>query len=218
MRAEKEDINRDELFENYWSKFETDFWSNEIARAGRVFSRLDLGLRYFLMAKTGQLVDARRVNEEYRSWIGTSPPRYASVNDELADFSRFCDIFMEFESAGTSILPATDFRRVLADFEVSTALPLVMNLRIDAELDNLQVAACINVVESFIARRVIVGEENREYNKLFIDVIDSIRPYKGQKTKMALVRKLMMGGGSTRIWPNDASVVERAISRPIFLN
>ncbi len=66
MRAEKERMNRDEVFEEYWSKFETDFWSTEVKRGGRTYSRLDLGLRYFLMAKTGQMVDARRVNEEYR--------------------------------------------------------------------------------------------------------------------------------------------------------
>ena len=67
MRAEKERLNRDEIFDEYWSKFETDFWSTEVKRGGRTYSRLDLGLRYFLMAKTGQMVDARRVNEEYRA-------------------------------------------------------------------------------------------------------------------------------------------------------
>ena len=60
MRAEKEKQNRDQIFDEYWSKFETPFWSGEIKRAGRTYSRLDLGLRYFLIAKTGQLVDADR--------------------------------------------------------------------------------------------------------------------------------------------------------------
>ena len=64
MRAEKEKVDRDEIFNEYWSKFETSFWSTEIKRGGRNYSRLDLALRFFLMAKTGTLVDARRVNEE----------------------------------------------------------------------------------------------------------------------------------------------------------
>jgi uncharacterized protein with ParB-like and HNH nuclease domain len=75
MRAEKEKQDRDEIFDEYWSEFETAFWSEEVKRAGRPFSRLDLGLRFFLIAKTGQMVDARRVNEEYRRWISTKPPR-----------------------------------------------------------------------------------------------------------------------------------------------
>ncbi|MCR4341268.1 MAG: DUF262 domain-containing protein, partial [Gemmatimonadaceae bacterium] len=49
MRAEKEKLNRDEIFNDFWSKFETPFWSQEVKRGGRSYSRLDLGLRYFLM-------------------------------------------------------------------------------------------------------------------------------------------------------------------------
>ena len=65
MRAEKDKVGRDAIFAEYWNKFETSFWSTEIKRGGHSYSRLDLGLRFFLMAKTGELVDARRVNEEW---------------------------------------------------------------------------------------------------------------------------------------------------------
>jgi uncharacterized protein with ParB-like and HNH nuclease domain len=73
MRAEKEQIDRDKLFADYWSKFETAFWGVEVKRGGRVYSRLDLALRHFLSVKKAELVDARRVNEEYRRWIGVNP-------------------------------------------------------------------------------------------------------------------------------------------------
>jgi uncharacterized protein with ParB-like and HNH nuclease domain len=52
MRAEKEKQDRDEIFDEYWSKFETAFWSEEVKRAGRPLARLDLALRFFLIAKT----------------------------------------------------------------------------------------------------------------------------------------------------------------------
>jgi hypothetical protein len=32
MRAEKEKLNRDALFDEYWGKFETDFWSSDVKR------------------------------------------------------------------------------------------------------------------------------------------------------------------------------------------
>jgi hypothetical protein len=142
MRAEKEKLDRDVIFDEYWSKFETDFWSTEIKRGGRSYSRLDLGLRFFLMAKTGDLVDARRVNEEYRRWITSQPQRYSSVRDELHDLSRYCEAYRRYESAVASTLPCTDFRRVLQDFDVSTALPLVLYLELDAGLTDQQVAEC----------------------------------------------------------------------------
>jgi hypothetical protein len=91
-----------------------------VRRGGRSYSRLDLGLRFFLIAKTGALVDARRVNEEYRSWISVWPPRYSSVRSELDDFARHAERYRWYESAVPSQLPSTDVRRILMDFDVAT--------------------------------------------------------------------------------------------------
>lgn len=216
MRAEKERLNRDEIFDEYWSRFETPFWSTEVKRGGRTYSRLDLGLRYFLIAKTGQMVDARRVNEEYRRWVSAQPPRYTSVKEELADFALHGETYQRYESAVSSALPSTDLRRVLADFDVSTALPLILFLEIEAGLDEGQKMDCLAAVESLIARRVLTGEETKEYNKLFVDVVGALRGLKGAAVLPALQKKLLTGGGVTRQWPTDAQVIEKAISRPVF--
>ena len=216
MRAEKEHINRDEIFKEYWSKFETPFWNSEVRRGGRSYSRLDLGLRYFLIAKTGQMVDARRVNEEYRHWIFAKPSHYPTVKDELADFARHGDVYVRYEALPNVSLQSTELRRMLSDFDVSTALPLIMFLEIEARLSHDQLAACLSSLESFIARRVFAGEENKEYNKLFVDVIGALIGLKDAEILPALERKLLSGGGTTRHWPTDAELVEKAISLPIF--
>ncbi len=216
MRAEKEKLNRDEIFKEYWSKFETPFWSSEVRRGGRSYSRLDLGLRYFLIAKTGQMVDARRVNEEYRHWISSGPLRYPTVKDELTDFARHGDVYVRYEAMPNASLQSTELRRMLSDFDVSTALPLIMFLEVEAGLSSDQLAACLSTLESFIARRVFAGEENKEYNKLFVDVVGSLIGHKGTQVQPALERKLLSGGGTTRQWPTDEELVEKAISLPIF--
>lgn len=216
MRAEKEKLDRDEIFNDYWSKFETPFWSSELRRGGRTYSRLDLGLRYFLIAKTGQLVDARRVNEEYRRWISGTPKKYPSVREELADFSRYGDAYQKYEAVSPVSLPSTDIRRVLVDFDVSTAVPLILYLELDGGLDPAGIRECLSAVESFIARRVLTGEETKEYNKFFVEVVGSIRNSSPADRKSSLVQKLLAGVGTTRRWPTDAEVIEHLISRPLF--
>jgi len=216
MRAEKEKQDRDEIFRDFWSRFETPFWSSEVKRGGRSYSRLDLGLRFFLMAKTGSLIDARRVNEEYRRWIQTQPPKYGSVREELADFAEHGDVYASYETA-CAPLPSTDFRRVLAEFDVSTALPLVMFLTKDAGLDDQQKGACLATLESFIARRYFTGEENKEYNKFFAEVIGDLLGKKGADVLPVLTVKLLSGkGGSTRVWPTDDDVIDKAINRNVY--
>jgi hypothetical protein len=214
MRAEKEQQDRDAIFDDYWNQFETTFWSAEIQRAGRTYSRLDLGLRFFLMAKSGELVDARRVNEEYRHWISTKPPRYPSVREELADFSRHCDVYKKYEIVEPN-LSSTDFRRVLRDLDVSTALPLIMFLELEAGLSPEQLHACLQTLESFVVRRIFTGEETKEYNKLFVEIIGTLKGESADNVPFALTKKLLSGGGTTRHWPTDDDVIEAAISRPV---
>lgn len=215
MRAEKQKANRDEIFKKYWSQFETPFWSAETKRGGRSYSRLDLGLRYFLMAKTGVMVDARRVNEVYRQWISSAPPKYPSVEMELADFVRHGDVYQQYESAMVSALPSTDLRRILMDFDVSTALPLVLYLEVDAELSPEELSECFGMLQSFLARRMLTGGETKEYNIFFVDVLRSVMGVTSAQVPQALRAKLLSGRGSTRHWPTDEEVLDAAMHRPI---
>jgi hypothetical protein len=216
MRAEKERVDRDKLFEDHWERFETPFWNQEISRAGRTYTRLDIALRHFLSAKTGRLIDGRRVNEEYRRWVSAEPRPHATVQDELSDLGRHAAVFERYESADASTLPSVDMRRVLIDFDVSTALPLLMFLEVEAGLTQPDRAQCLAAIESFIARRGLCGEDNKEYNKLFPDIVASLLPLRGAAVYPALLAKLHSGGGSTRQWPSDEYMIERLISQPIY--
>lgn len=215
MRAEKEKADRDAIFDEYWGRFETAFWSTEIKRAGRPYSRLDLGLRFFLIAKTGAPVDARNVNDEYRRWLVTEPPRYSSVRDELSDFTAHCEVYQRFEQLPPS-LPSTDIRRVLRDTDVTTMMPLIMFLERDAALSGEQLTESLDVIESFIVRRHFVGAETKEYNKLVVEIVAALRTRRGEAVLPALRSKLLAGGGTTRKWPTDAEVIEAALSYQVF--
>lgn len=144
--------------------------------------------------------------------MAVQPPRYVSVRQELADFARYGEAYQNYDITLAPHLPCTDLRRVLVDFEGSTALPLILYLELDAGLTEGQVSECYTALESFIARRVFAREETREYNKLFVEVIGSLRGLTGDQVKPALCRKLLSGSGTTRRWPTDEEIIEKAIS------
>lgn len=215
MRAEKEEVDRDELFNDFWGAFETPFWNVEVKRGGRTYTKLDLALRHFLTVKTGQLIDARRVNEEYKQWVSGDPAPYASVRDELSDFTRYAEVFKRLDG-NQSGAPSTDTGRVIRDFDVSTALPLAMFLELEAELTVEERLACEAHLQSFIVRRAFTGEETKEYNKLFVEIVGSLSGLKGSAVPGALAQKLVSGGGTTRVWPTDEQVIEHAVTSPVY--
>lgn len=217
MRAEKEKINKDELFDQYWRIFETDYWNATVRRAGRSANRIEIALRLFLTAKTGHLVDSRRVNEEYRSWITSIPPRYESVREEIDDFARHADVYKKYDEVQRAPLPSNDLRRVLLDFDVLTVHPLIMFLEVDALLDEESLTACLGMIESFVVRRAIRGEETKAYNKLFVTLIGSLIDTPPDQITSTLRNELLSGSEfTTRNWPSDDEIVEAIISRELF--
>jgi len=215
MRAEKEQEDRDALFADFWGAFETAFWSTEVKRGGRTYTRLDLALRHFLTVKTGLLIDTRRVNEDYRRWIASSPSPYPSVRAELSDFTRYATAFQKLEASFVGA-KSSEIGRVLQDFDVSTAIPLVLFLELEAKLEVSQLADCLGAIRSFIIRRAFTGEETKEYNKLFVEVVGALSGREGAMVYTALLAKLHAGGGTTRVWPTDAQVIEQAVTAPIY--
>jgi len=213
MRAEKQKVDRDRLFDTYWSTFETLFWSAEIKRAGRAYTRLDLALRFFLTAKTGALVDARRVSEEYRRWIAVNPEQYGSVEAELADLARYADVFKHYEDQNAGLLPADDRRRVFAALDLGSVVPLLMYIELDSGLDRVAISRCFGALESFFVRRAFVGFESEGLNRVVPEIISRLR--RSDDREDALIGWLTSGSGSTRSWPSDDEVVEAALTREI---
>jgi hypothetical protein len=93
------------------------------------------------------------------------------------------------------------FGRFAKAFDVSTAMPLVLYLATEAELgENLGVA--VDIIEAFILRRDICGLTTKNYNKLFVEVLDKIRKSE-QPPLIELERQLSLGQTDIGRWPDD---------------
>ena len=66
--------------------------------------------------------------------------RYPSVRAELTDFSRYASVFEKLSA--TTKLKSTDIVRTIRDFDVSTALPLILFLTLEAGLDEHGLRDC----------------------------------------------------------------------------
>ena len=91
-----------------------------------------------------------------------------------------------------------------------------MYLELETGLTASELDPCLSMLESFVARRIITGEETKEYNKLFVEIIGSLKLAGPCQVHAALQKKLLSGGGTTRTWPTDNAVIEAAIRRPMF--
>lgn len=205
------------LYEKYWARFEEPvdldlpegerFWEVE-ERQGRLSrARLDLFVQHYLSMKLGTDVRITALFPEYKAWAegrrtdGGLP--FASVEEELADFSAYADSFRAL------LVPDTDtplgvFAERVQALDISTAYPLIMGMVGNSDLPEVERSAIWRDVESFLVRRAVCGRPTKNYSRLFLQLLREFEKGK-QYTREVFQQLLAAGSTDASDWPSDTA-------------
>ncbi|UYQ70846.1 HNH endonuclease family protein [Pelagibacterium flavum] len=138
--------------------------------------------------------------ESYRRWILNTRPYGGDVTKELESISATAAIERRLfdQTAGDVI---GNFGRFADAFDVSTAMPLVLYLATEPEVGS-DLDRALSVLESYILRRDICGLTTKNYNRLFVGIIDRLRSAEGNKVD-ALLQYLSSRQSDIDRWPDD---------------
>lgn len=190
----------DKLYEKHWLPLDRAFWSQLDSRGRQSRHRLDWMLTDHLSMHVGDLVSVESLFESYRRWILNERP-FQSVVAELESITATANVEKRlFEQ--TKGDPLGDFGRFADAFDVSTAMPLVVYLATDAEAAT-DLTRALEVLESYILRRDICGLTTKNYNRLFVGLIDRLRASEGNRVD-ALIAYLSTRQSEIDRWPDDA--------------
>lgn len=211
MRAEKTASDRDRLYNEYWSRFESEWWDVESRRGNIISSRLDALTRNILSAKLGSTIDVRRVHSAYANWIETNSP-YDSLEDELKDFVKYGTYYEQLLGRSKGTLTTFGIRTSIWD--TSTIIPLAIYLAAEGGMPEAELSECLTHLESFIVRRAVCGLVTKDYNKYFTEIIMRLR--KSGVSVQSLVNILLAGDSETRRFPNDEEFAAAWSSKPFY--
>lgn len=204
----------DQLYMKHWLPLDRAFWNQKASR-GRLFrDRLDWMLTDHLSMCLGDLVSAENLFESYRRWILDKRP-FTTVAHELESISATAAVEKRlFEQSNDD--PLGRFGRFAEAFDVSTAMPLVIYLATEADV-GARLDDGLRVLESYILRRDICGRNNKNYNRLFVGIIDRLRGAEGDKIE-ALIAYLSSRRSETDIWPDDTAFLQAWLGRDQYKN
>jgi len=144
-------------------------------------------------------VSVETLFESYRRWVLNERP-FASVDEELRSITCSAAVHRRLAERKADD-PLGRFGRFAKAFDVSTAMPLVLYLATDGGIgDDLDSA--LAMIESYILRRDICGLTTKNYNKLFVDVLDKVRRSR-LPALAALAVHLSLGDSEINRWPTD---------------
>ncbi len=203
----------------HWKDFESAFWEAEISVGRTRYPRSSIFLNHWLIAQTGEEVVAREVFTRFK--------RYAmdcglSMQLLLKQINRSATVYRTFIQDGLQTTGVIDrlglFSYRTSVLESEVIKPLILNL-LDPEklpIPKEQFLKALNVIESWMVRRMLVRATTKSYNQIVADLIRHLsnqdRDYVGNA-----IEKFFAGQTSdSRYWPDDNEIREELRVLPAY--
>ena len=150
FRATREKLDVEALYKKYWSRFDDEFWREEVKQGRLNRPRSDLFMQHFLSSHQGEDIPIKHLYVEYRHWIESTKP-FSSVTVEIETLARQGDDFRRI------IAPEKDdvifeLCSFLEAYDIRTAYPLLLAI-MDAEPDDAEWKKISRILESYLIRR-----------------------------------------------------------------
>lgn len=198
LRASRQNEPQEELYQEYWQRFDDQFWRQEI-RHGRLYRpRSDLFMQHFLSSRQTVDIPIKHLFVEYKFWIERKRP-FNSVRDELATLARQREDFRRIvePKRDDPLYPLSTF---LECFDVRTAYPLLLFL-LDCQVPVSDWKEISVILESYLLRRAVCGYTTKGYNRIFLILIRSLQ--KDGPTPGNIRNHLSELEGESSAWPSD---------------
>ena len=198
MRADREDADSRNLYDTYWSKFETDYWKSNQTRGRMQKPRLEWFVHACLLTELCEEVDLGRLYFEYRRFV-ISGEKPIPAETQLITLSKYAGIYQELvKGEGDSLIAR--FGRRIAPYEVTTLHPLALLIASSPIADESK-DVMLTMLVSYIVRRAICGLTTKNYNNVFISILRELSQ-KGLSPE-TLRNILSKSKSDASRWPTD---------------
>jgi len=213
--AVRQKVDFKKLYDNHWRKsfdLEIEYWREEVGRGHAQRPRADLFLQNFLTMRLHEEVGSERLY--YRFLDDVAKHRGEATSARFEVIERNAAVFREIDEPDED----TDIGWRLArikELDFVTANPFLMSLRSIAKDE--EYAGVLEILESFIVRRLVCELSTRGYGTLFVDLMKAIVDGDSAKTiREQVVDFLLRSDANASRWPNDVEFGKAWDELPIY--
>ncbi|MBM0224815.1 DUF262 domain-containing protein [Micromonospora sp. ATA51] len=200
------------LHEEHWVPFESAWWGEEVTTGRFKRARIDLLLSYWLSIQTGLEVPVERLFADFRRWHAST---HASAAEVLADLAHHGRAMRRLENL-PGVDPTGRLLQVLDMLKTTTPVPILLHLQAREEVSAEQRARAADAIESLIVRRFVCGLTTKDYNRLFLSVLQNIRKAQDAVVGELLRDQLAANMAESRRWPDDGDFVGGLLQNNLY--
>jgi hypothetical protein len=218
LLEQKADV--EEAYNEYWAQFETAFWEEEVS-VGRIrHQRSSVFLNHWLVARTGEEVVAREVFSRFKAYADHEAGR--PMLDLLEEIKRSAAIYRDFTEKA-EVLDGPLDRVGLFAYRIKTLESEVIKPVLLALLDHKagplpqgQIEASLDVLESWLARRMLIRASGKAYNKIMAEVVSVVRNALPENVGQTVKEYFSSQRSETAYWPDDDEVRSELEIMPVY--
>ena len=198
-------------YSNHWKQFETGFWEQEIS-VGRVKApRSSIFLNHWLICQTTEEIVSREVFSRFKSFADydvkpmTMPALLERIHAASIKYKDFIDKGDVLEGAIDRI-GLFLYRTKAMEMEVVKPVLLALFDRDQDQIDLGDINTFLEIIESWLIRRMLVRATTKAYNKIMTEMIKVVQKSPKGQLSAALRTFLANQTSDSSYWPDDKEV------------
>ncbi len=214
-QAQEENADLNQLYEDHWSEFEKDdnFWRHSVGIGHAKRPRIDLYLQHYLTLETLKEIQVGSIFVEFCSFADS---RKKTVDWHLTNLQTYARHFKTFMSPSPDT-PEGRFLERLETMQFVTVYPFLLELFkvTDASKERQKERVrMLDLIESFLVRRMVCRLSTRGYNTLFLNLIKKLE--KKEYSYENVVNILLTETAESTRFPDDKEFRDAWLEKPIY--
>ena len=212
QRLLEEGTDVEDTYERYWKDFETGFWETEISVGRFRYPRSSIFLNHLLTARTGEEVVAREVFDRFKRFAHHEAG--LPMDQLLVQVHDSSQVYRKFVTAAATHVGPIDrlglfvYRTGVLESEVIKPLLLWLLDPEQPPVPETQFIKALEVMESWMVRRMLVRATTKNYNKVIAELITLLRTSPRERAGELIENSLAGQTSSSSYWPDDAEIRE----------
>ena len=210
-KAAEDGLNSDDIYRQYWQGFDEVWWRTDIRQGRLVRPRIDVYLSYWLTMRTVTDIQSARFFPKFREYA-----EGRRITEVVADIRDTGEAFRQLDSIN-DWSPEGEFLYRWRAMDAGVSSPVIMWLFSNrGQVGEQRFQRALRTIESFLVRRTLCRMTTRDYNRLFLDLLEKLDT-RGDETVDDIVFRFLAGQkADSRIWPADGDIANAFFSLPLY--
>lgn len=201
--------DQEKVYKNYWEKLEKKIGKDDVSRF----------IRHYLAVKTRELANENKLYFAFKDFRDLN--RDKEIVDILGDMLLFANFYQTIKTTTTSSTSYLGSIARINKLEINTVIPLLFDLFLAKEkgkLDEIEMGEALNIIESYIVRRIICGLPTSSLNKTFVYIGAEIEKYveKSGATYLDALKYAVLNKTGKSRFPNDHDFAEKFVMFELY--